>query len=167
MAATHPTGFTRTQIALHWAVVVLVACQYIFSDGIERAWRAFVNGTYTDTDLTGAAMAHAAGGALVLLLAIWRLVLRFRVGAPAPDPAEPAALQVLSKVTHSAIYLLIILVPLSGMAAWGGGIKDAIGAHLLGKTLLMVLIVLHVVGALTHQFFFKTDVLRRMFVPVK
>lgn len=160
------SGYTRTQVVLHWAVVVLIAFQYLGSDGIEDAWRAFARDEYTSDDFSGLALAHILSGATVLVLAVWRLVLRARVGAPPPHPAEPLLLQFAARAVHFAIYALIIILPLSGMAAWGGGIKAAIGVHLVAKTILLPLIGLHVAGALVHHFIWRTDVLRRMFVPV-
>lgn len=160
------TGYTRTQVILHWSVVALIAFQYLGSEGIEHAWRAFVRGEYVQAeDFSGLALAHLISGVLVLILVIWRLVLRVRVGAPPPDPAEPPILQMLSKIAHFVIYALIIILPLSGMAAWGGGITGAIRVHLMAKTILLPLIGLHVLGALVHHFVWRTDVLKRMLVP--
>jgi len=159
-------GYTRTQVLLHWAVVVLIAFQYLGSGGIEEAWRAFRRGEYTQDNLSGLAMAHIIAGVLVLVFALWRLVLRHRVGAPAAPASEPAALQILAKIVHVAIYALMFILPISGMAAWGGGVAGAMSVHLLAKTILLPLIGLHVAGALVHHFIWRTDVLRRMFVPV-
>lgn len=160
------SGYTRTQVSLHWAVVVLVAFQYLGSDGIERAWRAFARGEYTQDDFSGLALAHILSGVAVLVFAIWRLILRAKVGAPPPHPSEPPVLQLLAKAVHVGIYALLIILPLSGMAGWGGGISAAIRVHLIAKTILLPLIGLHVAGALVHHFIWRTDVLRRMFVPV-
>lgn len=157
-----PDRFSRTQIILHWAVALLIACQFVFSEGIERAWRAFARGQFTQDDFTGAAAAHLVSGVLILLLVIWRLVLRYRYGAPAADPAEPPALQMLARIVQFAIYALIIILPLSGLAGWALGLSAPIQVHLLAKTVLLPLICLHVAGALVHHFWWRTDVLKRM-----
>jgi cytochrome b561 len=161
----HPSHFTRTQIVLHWTVAVLVACQFLFSSGIERAWREFARGRFEPEDFTVAAAAHMASGMLILALVIWRLVLRYRHGAPAPDPAEPPALQFLAKAAHFALYALIIILPLSGFFGWVFGQSAPIRVHLIAKTILLPLIGLHVVGALVHHFWWRTDVLKRMLGP--
>jgi len=94
-----------------------------------------------------------------------RLWLRLKYGAPPADPAEPVALQWLAKLAHIALYLLLIILPVSGLVGWISGEGTPIQAHLIAKTILLPLIGLHVLGALVHHFFWKTNVLRRMMVP--
>lgn len=166
MAAT-VHAYSRMQIILHWAVVVLIAFQYLASDGIEHAWRAFAAGAYTPADFSTLALLHLVSGLTILALVIWRLVLRMRHGVPPPDPAEPVVVQWLARLTHYAIYALIIILPLSGLVGWAGGVTTAIRVHLLAKTILLPLIGLHVAGALVHHFVWRTDVLRRMLSPQK
>lgn len=160
-------GFTPAQIILHWAVVALIAFQYLASEGIEHAWRSFTRGQFTQADFGGFALAHMLVGIAVLVLVAWRLVLRASVGAPPVDPAEPVALQWLAKASHFLLYALIIILPLSGLAGWAGGISAAIRVHLIAKTILLPLIGLHLIGALVHHFVWKTDVLKRMVVPAR
>ena len=38
------SGYSAAQIALHWAVVVLVAAQYVFKGTIAAAWDAIAAG---------------------------------------------------------------------------------------------------------------------------
>lgn len=159
--------YSRTQIILHWTVVALIAFQYLGSGGIENAWRAYARGEYTQDDFSGLALAHILSGMTVLALVIWRLVLRWKIGAPPPDPAEPPMLQMLARAAHIALYALIVILPISGMAGWGGGVTGAIRIHLLAKTILLPLIGLHVLGALVHHFVWKTDVLKRMLSPAR
>ena len=157
-----PDHFSRTQIILHWAVAALVACQFLFSDDIEDAWREFARGRYDADDFSAGAGAHIAGGVLILLLVLWRLALRYRYGAPAPDAAEPPALQLLARLAHFALYGLLVILPLSGLAGWVGEQQAGIRVHLIAKTVLLPLIGLHFVGALVHHFWWRTDVLKRM-----
>lgn len=157
-----PDRFTRTQIVLHWTVAVLIACQFLFSSGIERAWREFARGQFEPEDFTAAAAAHLASGMLIFVLVIWRLVLRYRHGAPAADPAEPPALQFLAKAAHFVLYALVIILPLSGFFGWAFGQSAPIRVHLIAKTILLPLIGLHVAGALVHHFWWRTNVLKRM-----
>ena len=84
---TAPQGYSATQIALHWAVAVLVAGQYVFKDAISGAWDAIRAGeTFAFDPLI---LAHVAGGALILAFVGWRLVLRLTRGVPAA-PRERA-----------------------------------------------------------------------------
>lgn len=168
MKAGSPVGFTPLQIGLHWAVVLLILFQYLFSDGIEHAWRAFEKGSYdASADFGGLALAHIVAGVAVLALAIWRLALRARFGAPAADPAEPPVLQTVAKLVQFLLYALLFIMPITGAVAWFGSVKAAGEAHQLAKVALLVLASLHVLGALAQQFVFRTDVLRRIFVPAK
>lgn len=162
MLDSSPSAYSRTQIVLHWTVAVLILAQYLFSDGIERAWRAFTRGENAAAADLPLAYMHATFGVAVLLLAAARLWLRATRGVPPLPTDDPAPLRLLAHATHGLIYLLIFIVPFSGAAAWFLGIKGAIAAHLLGKTVLMYVVALHIAGALVQHFFFRTDVLRRM-----
>lgn len=68
-----------------------------------------------------------------------------------------------SRVAHWTFYLLFLLVPLSGIAAYYGGMNiagDIHGGPL--KLLMWVLILTHVAAVVVHQFHWKTSVLKRM-----
>ena len=106
---------------------------------------------------------HAYVGISILVLAIVRLCLRFVQGAPDAPDVEPPALRLLAKVTHGLLYLLFFAMPLSGVAAYYGGVEVAGFVHGGPMKLLMwILILAHIAGALVHQFYWKTDVLARM-----
>lgn len=158
-------GYTRFQIALHWTIAVLVAFQFLASEGIEQAWRAFSRTGVVGDAFSSLALAHIVVGVAVLVLMAGRIWLRLKYGAPPADPAEPVALQWLARLAHVALYLLLIILPVSGLAGWISGNGTPIQAHLVAKTILLPLIGLHVLGALVHHFFWKTKVLRRMMVP--
>ncbi len=68
----------------------------------------------------------------------------------------------MAKATHFLIYALIIGMPISGAVAWFGGVPGAAAAHVLAKSVLLVLVILHVAGALFQQFLLKSNVLTRM-----
>ncbi|WP_138467247.1 cytochrome b [Poseidonocella sp. HB161398] len=152
--------FTVTQKALHWAVVVLLAAQYFLFDGMGRPFHQLMEtGT---ASYSAVPVLHIAIGILVLALAAWRLVLRLSHGSPAEPEAEPALARLASKIAHAAIYVLLFVLPLTGLAAWFGQIGPAAGLHETLTNLLMALVILHVAAALVHQFWWKTDVLARM-----
>lgn len=157
-----PDHYSRTQIILHWTVAVLILLQFLFSDGMSTAWRAYEHGTYVATDFTTGALMHIIGGVAILLLAIWRVILRLRNGGPAPEAAEPKALQMLASVVQFVLYATLFLMPITGMLAWGGGIVAAGEWHQVVKLVLIVAVTLHITGALVQHFVFKTDVLKRM-----
>ncbi len=70
------TGYSPTQVALHWIVVVLVAFQFLAHAGIEDAWRLLMGDEVADADTTILAYLHIAAGSLMLLLALARIYLR-------------------------------------------------------------------------------------------
>lgn len=159
------TGYSGFQIALHWTIAALIAFQFLASDGIGQAWRAFRRDGVVGDAFSPLALAHIVAGVAVLLLMAVRIWLRLKYGAPPADPTEPVALQWLAKLAHIALYLLLIVLPISGLAGWIFGASASIQVHLIAKTILLPLIGLHVLGALAHHFVWKTKVLRRMMVP--
>lgn len=157
------TGYTRTQIRLHWVVFALIALQYLLHQPIAEAWRRLQDGgTVAFNPLIAA---HVFGGLAVLLLLVWRLVLRRTAGAPPPFAGEPVALQRVGMATHAGLYLMMVLMPVSGAVAWFGGIGGAASAHEVLRLVLLALIALHVLGALYHRFILKSDVVQRMVRP--
>jgi len=158
-----PAGYTRTQIALHWVIFLLVAAQYLFHDAIVAAWRAFGQTGNYEATLLGAS--HVFGGILILLLALWRIRIKIRRGSPPLPENEPRVQQILAHATHGLIYLLLLLMPLSGIAAWFGGVKLAADAHSLLRLVFLLLILLHILGALYHRFVLKSGVMQRMMRP--
>ncbi|MEC9342719.1 MAG: cytochrome b/b6 domain-containing protein [Pseudomonadota bacterium] len=164
MTSSSP-GYTATQIFLHWAIAALILFQLVFGENIENAWRAYRRGLEPSADATFNANVHVVVGITVLVLAAWRVALRLRRGAP-PLPADDSALQrMVARVTHGALYLAILLVPVSGAVAWFGGVAAAAEAHELAKPAIIVLLVLHIAGALFQHFIAKSDVMRRMVRP--
>ena len=154
-----PSGYSRVQIMLHWIVALLIAQQFLFKDAISNAWDAARAGTETSFDPLVAA--HIVGGALVMVFALWRLTIKARRGAPAAV-GDSAVQRALARVTHAGFYLLMILMPASGAAAWFGGVEAAASVHSLLKVVLLALVALHVVGALYHHFVLKDGLLHRM-----
>jgi cytochrome b561 len=160
----NPSGYSRMQVALHWVTVVLVALQYLLHEGISDAYDiAEDTGIYA---LSAPVLAHIAGGALILLIACWRLILRNDRGVPAAPAAEPEVLRRLSHVAHLAFYALLILLPVSGALAWGGRMEAAAEAHEALKSVLLLLIVVHVGAVVVHQLVWKTGIMQRMTRPV-
>jgi cytochrome b561 len=160
-----PTGYSPVQVALHWIVVVLVAFQFLAHDGIEESWRAFLRSEMPPAGAWVLAYLHVAAGICVLLLALIRIYIRLTRGAPAPPADEPRFLQLTAEAAHMTIYLLLFLLPLSGAVAWFLGVKFAGDVHELLQNVLLVMIALHIAGALFQHFVLRSQVLMRMFRP--
>lgn len=120
------------------------------------------NGSATAGQVGGANI-HAYVGITILVLVVLRLVLRLVQGVPPSSPLEPAIFRLVAKAAHVLPYSLLIAMPVTGMAACYLGYDGAGDVHAdILKVVLWALIAGHVLGALTHQFYRKTNVLRRM-----
>jgi len=155
-----PTHYSRAQIALHWVIFLLIAFQFIAHDPMSDAWDKVEEGL--DVAFNPLVAAHVFAGLSVLALVIWRLVLRFTRGVPPLPEEESPAMQKVAHLTHWALYALMALVPISGAVAWFGLVEPAAEAHEVMKSILLVLVGLHVLGALYHQFVLKTNLIDRM-----
>lgn len=159
----HSRGYSRTQIALHWAVVLLVAAQYIFNGAFSGAWDSIRQGeSYAFDPLI---LAHVVGGSLILALVVWRLVLRLRHGAPSRPENEPGELATLSHVAHWGFYALLGAMTATGFLAWFGGMGAAAQARNVLKLALLALIGLHVLAVPFHRIVLKNNAMERMIRP--
>lgn len=160
-SASH--GYSATQIALHWAVAMLVAAQYIFKDAISGAWDTIRAGeSYAFDPLI---LGHVAGGALILTFVAWRLVLRLRRGVPPPPENEPTPLKTLSHVAHWAFYAVLAAMSVTGLLAWFADVTPAAQAHNVLKVMLLALIALHVLAVPFHRLVLNNNVMQRMIRP--
>ncbi len=128
---------------------------------------------------------HKSLGALALILIIVRIVNRFIFKAPALPDSFPKVEKVLAHLGHIALYLLMIIAPLSGylmsnsfgypVSLFALQMPFLIGtnlemapffkeAHEISTTLLMIVIAIHIAAVVKHRFFDKAenDVLKRM-----
>lgn len=156
-----PTRFSTTQVTLHWLTALVVLAQFLNDDAIADAFRATMQGA-ADIPESWLATAHVIGGLAILAAALWRIGLRILPGTPAAPAGEPRPLRLVAAAIHGLLYLLLLLLPLTGLAAWVGGVGAAGGLHELLTTALLVLVGLHVAGALYQQLVLRSDVLARM-----
>ncbi len=68
-------------------------------------------------------------------------------------------------ITHLALYAIILLMPVTGGLAWFAGIETMAEVHGAGKLAIVVLVGLHIAGALYQHFVLKTDAMRRILRP--
>jgi cytochrome b561 len=157
-----PAGYTLLQIVLHWLIALLILMQYLFHEQMEAAYEAVQKGG----DGSGGNI-HAVTGIAVLVLAVIRIVLKIQKGSPELPAGEPAWQKMAAHATHGLLYLLMLAIPLSGMAAWGGGIEASADVHGVLTKLFLALFLLHFLGALYHRFVLKSGVMERMMRPAK
>lgn len=161
-----PQGYSRLQVVLHWTIVVLITLQITFREAIEDAFDDRIDGDAVRAEDQLGATLHVAAGLTILALAIIRLIVRLRRGAP-PVPAQhSAAMRFVAKATHVVLYGFIFLQPLSGASAWFLGVETPAKVHaFLVWYVFLPVLALHIAGALAEHFVFRTNVLRRMLKP--
>lgn len=158
-----PVNFSVAQRLVHWVTVLLIVWQFIAASGFDAARAAREAGAALDGVSAFFIQSHFAVGFAILALTLCRLWLRYTQGVPAEPENEPAALKLLAKITHVGLYAVLFAMPLSGIGFRYLGLDFAHFPHVGPlKGLMILLIVLHVAGALVHHFYWKTDVLRRM-----
>ena len=162
------TTYGTLSILLHWIIVLLVLV--MISGGLA----------YTRLGLPGLEQInHEIGGKIVLVLAIFRLILRLM--APVPKPLESHAMWEvgLSHFVHWGLYVILFLYPISGwmlVTAWQEAYSGALPSwvappdseafwyrlHVTMKWVLLGFVTLHIAGALKHAILDRDRTLRRM-----
>jgi cytochrome b561 len=155
-----PKGYSQLQILLHWTIAALVIFQLIVNRGMQDAFDDMMDGDQVG-DL-GWAVLHIGVGITILALAIVRVVVRLKRGAPAAHVSNPPVMNLIGFLTHLALYGFIFLMPLTGAIAWFGRSDFAAQAHELARLILIPLVVLHAAGAFAEHFVFRNDTLIRM-----
>jgi cytochrome b561 len=163
-------------IALHWLTFVIVfAVSIVGLLMTEMGSSMFKVQVYTQ---------HKNFGLLVLALTALRLLWRLVARAPEPVANTPAWQEWSARATHGALYLLLLLVPLSGWwfnsaagfaLPWFGLVKlpalaafDAQTKALAREThetlfyVLAALVAVHAMAALWHHYRVKDRTLVRM-----
>lgn len=150
--------YSRSQIALHWLIAVLIAAAWFTHEGMGKALHDRMEaGT---TGISGNTL-HVWIGGLVFVLILLRLVLRMMRGAPAPVQG-PRALMQASVWGHRMLYILMLAVPALGALAWYGGFEEAGEVHELAGNLLAILALGHAAMALWHHYVRGDGTLFRM-----
>lgn len=177
--ASHSARYSRGAVVLHWIVAVLIVLNFVLAFMAEDKPREQALAIMGN---------HKAVGILILLFTILRIVWRLTHRPPPPLPDLKAWELALSRVAHVLLYVFMLAVPLGGWAthsAWSGGqpvslfgivnwpglpfaaskpLGETFGEmHELGAFAMLVLIALHIAGALKHRFVDRNpDTLRRM-----
>lgn len=167
-----PDRYGAVAIVLHWLAAALIAVLLV--SGFRAA------GTLDPLAKAAILRVHVALGLLVLLLTLARLAWwLFADRKPAPAAGTPAPLARAAAAAHVLLYVVVL-----GMSASGIGMMILSGAgsvlfgtgtvlpdfwnyppripHGIGARLMIVLLVLHVGGALYHQFVRGERVFARM-----
>lgn len=128
---------------------------------------------------------HESFGVVVFALVLMRLVYRWSFPPPAWPIGTPVWVRLLAGLSHSSLYALLILMPVTGFLAtnaWGFPLKvfeviplpSPIGkdealakalslTHWCGAVSMGVLLVAHLLGGFYHRFVARDSLARRMF----
>lgn len=154
--------YSWLQISLHWAIALLIVTNYLFSEGIEDAFDAMMEGTATPSGVQP--WLHIYVGLAVLALVLVRLLVRMmrpvalvQTGKPVQDRAAAWG--------HRLLYVMMVVVPGLGALTWFGQIDATADLHVLAMNGLMLLALGHSAVALFHQFVLKDGLLMRMLRP--
>ena len=169
------TQYSKRMVIVHWLTLALLIVAWFLGDTLAEA---------TDDDkatVLGYAL-HLSVGGTILLLSLARIYFRRSDGTPALLADTPLNL-IAAKSVHYALYTALVLLPISGVVtvitSGAGKALLAGDASLLPKeadyekllalevhetlvAILIVLVVLHILGAIKHQFIMKDGLMSRM-----
>jgi len=153
-------GYSRLQILIHWVTAALIAFQLLVNRQIERDFDKHMDGDSLQTSLL--TYAHIAGGLLIFALTVLRLAVWYRRGVPSAHGRVPKFFVWAAHLTHAALYGMLLAMPLAGAIAWFGRSDMAAEWHELGKTLLILLLVAHIIGGFFEEFLLGNPSIQRI-----
>jgi cytochrome b561 len=156
-----PDSFGWISIALHWLTAVLITALWIIGRSIE----------FQAVDSIDARRSlHVTLGLAAWLLLAARIAWRLKN----PHPRAFGQSELIHRVARATHYLMLMLLAImlvSGpLLAWSSSTLPAMAAgihsvHGAGANLLLLLVVIHVAGALKHLMFNDDETIARIFVP--
>jgi cytochrome b561 len=173
------TQYSKRMVIVHWLTLALLLAAWYLGDSLGEA-----------TDDSKATLAgyivHIAVGGTVLLLTLFRFYFRRNDGIPAPVGDTP--MDKLAKGIHYLLYTVLFVLPVSGvvilLTSKAGPALLAFDVNMLPKehgyrgvfahevheqlvNVLIALVVIHILGAVKHQFISKDGLMERMMLRRK
>ncbi|ASL43514.1 hypothetical protein bAD24_I08485 [Burkholderia sp. AD24] len=170
-------SYTRTAIAFHWLIALLIVC------GFALGWVMTDIPGFTPTKLRYFSW-HKWIGVTVFALAVLRILWRATHAAPPMPRRMPTWQRGAANLVHLLLYVLMIAIPASGylyssaanvpvvylgliplprLIAPDPHLKELLKTiHITLNYTLLVLVALHVVAALKHQWLDRDGLLSRM-----
>jgi cytochrome b561 len=167
---------------LHWTMAILIILMLMAVFGFASL--------SNDEERLQMLMGHSSLGFIVSLFIIARLVKRFIINSPRPEHDLAPLQQLLSTAVQYGLYVLMVWVPVTGylsarfhelpvmafgsfnlsQASQGGDLggyslelfESIRLCHELGTKALMLLLVLHIAGAMFHKLVKKDQVMASM-----
>ena len=135
--------FTALQRALHWLMAICIIAMIFIGVGMVSTIKP---------DYLTLVSVHKPLGIAILLLAVIRLTVRWRDGAP-PLPADmPEPMKLAARLSHVVFYALMIAMPLIGWAMLSAADYPVVVAGLHLPAIVSPDPGLHSVLWKTHQF---------------
>lgn len=168
--------YSKVSIVLHWIIAALVLANIGLAELTEDLSRE-ARGPYMDV--------HKAFGISMLALTIVLIVWRLRHKAPALPETMKLWERRLARIVHTVFYALLLILPLSGwiwmstypasfayfglvdVPLWPVAGQEGLGDilhethEIVGKAMI-VLVALHILGAMKHLIIDKDGSFRRM-----
>ena len=185
MGSIQRTRYDAVAMVIHWLTAALMIFMIFFGEDLMKDGEHSAEASDV-ANATFEPSIHVSLGVSILLLTLLRIIWRVTHTAP-PYPVTMKRYEVIaSKSLHGLFYLLMIGIPLTGWLAFGGFLEEVpamagvqiFGAfpvpaapvtgesfkelHEIGSNIAMVLIILHVLAALKHQFLDRDGILKRM-----
>ncbi|HQV95065.1 MAG TPA: cytochrome b [Anaerolineales bacterium] len=173
MSQSTPARYSPLMVTLHWLTAILVFAAFIVGKNMSRL-------PNHDASKLAPLAIHMMLGITMLVVIVVRFVARRKTPHPAYASTGNAFLDGLGKFAHYALYLLVFLMAISGMAlsmqaglpqiVFGGAGSlpadffdfAARAMHGFIAPALFLLILLHVGAAFYHQLFIKDKLFARM-----
>ena len=159
---TTDTRFSKAQVVVHWLTLLLLLGSFFSHDAMESAYEALTQSDAANFSPALGVQVHVIIGISVLVLTLIRIFLKVTKGAPAPVEGQHPLITIASASVHGLLYLVLLAMPLTGMAAWFGMITAVGEVHGVLFGITLALVAAHVLAALFHQFIIKDNLLARM-----
>ena len=191
------TKYTNVAITLHWFIAIAILFMFVLGWFMTELPKESAKTTSFDIFNLGLMTwevakeesprafyfnLHKSIGLTILMLIVLRMYWRFTHRPPAFLNSMKLWEKRLAKATHHSLYLLMFLIPLSGIIMSAGskygikwfGIKVIPGFddkairelfyefHQIFGLLLLFLLIFHILGAIKHSIIDKDGTLRRM-----
>lgn len=164
--------YSKRMVVVHWLTLALIVAAWFLGESVNDA-------RHEGGATLAGYIVHALAGDTILLLVLVRLYFRRKDGTP--PPMGESLMDKVAKGVHHGLYAVLLLLPVSGiMQIATSGVADALQAgdatllpskftgvpahqvHEILVTVLIVLVAVHVLGAIKHQFIMKDGVMERM-----
>jgi cytochrome b561 len=164
--------YSKRMVITHWLTLLVLIVAWYFGHELDEARHE------AGATLIGY-IAHSLIGGVVLVLTILRLYFRSKDGTP--SALGNTLMDNAAKGAHYLLYGLLLLLPVSGMmTVFTSDVSKALQAgdatllpkkftgvpahevHEILVKVLVVIVVLHILGAVWHQFIKKDGLMDRM-----